>query len=355
MNREGVGMMVVWIFVMIAGGLIITLFVVFTMGIDSTARQGLSLQALQQVDSILVTQQAATDTFTVINIPPEPITMTCDPVQGGYISEMRIGGLAENHEYRLVVGRSMNTEQLITFTRRAMIPFNIGNIVYLTNDQEALLVTGADALESQIDAFINHFPPPVQDLIYTQTNPNLDASQLQTVRSVRFRIGGPDLSENPVFSYPRKPQAALYIEVVAESPQELLERGYVRFHTYEDGTPGKKYYYSGTPMLLAYIWAGEEQAAECHAQKIATRIRSAASLHAERVEVLRQEAIARTEDSDISDACTDRYQPAQIRALKEAAQVEESGDVFADLPQAVLRVRQQNHNLVAGVRCATIY
>lgn len=346
------GMIFVWVFVLIAGGLFITLFFFLSTSIGDNAKAGLAFDALQQVETILATQQASTDTYAPIPIPHEQLILTCESIRTGgvvtdVISELRIGGIPQDHEYRLLVGRSMETDNLLVFSKQAMLPFAIGNILYVSNEQEILLLS-TDTLQPDVYEFREYLPQPIRDRAPTTSSANYDAAT-STVRSVFFsETGATNSPANINFNRPRTAENGIYIEVVGEDP---LTEGYVRYWRYQGNElfapESGRFYYSGLPMLLAYIWMGDEAHALCFSHKLSTRLMHITDIHIERFGLLSQH-------TDTTPTCEARYVTPWLINLKDAAQLTQT-DIFEDLPGAVNRVRLQNEALTRGDRCALIY
>ena len=353
MNRKAIGMMVVWIFIMIAGGLILLLFFFIGDAQAESARTGLSLQALQRLEAILVTQQASDNTYAQLPIPREQIQFTCDYFSNpqGITSEIRIGGLPREKPYDLIVGRDMMTDELLVFSYRAMVPFSIGNILYVSNEQEALILRGV-GYDNQIENLLQLLPAPIAAQTYTGENAGggVNAANLQNTRVVTFSGSAP--SGNPTQSSGIvSPQDAVFIHVQSS---RILDQGTVRFWRPVQNDWSRGYTYSGMPMLMAYIWMGDDNRASCFSYKFSRKLHNAAELQAQRISTIRFEAQQRAEGG-AHDACVDRYSPVQIENLRDAATMTSPGAVFDGLPNAANLVRLQNEQLLRGNRCATIY
>ena len=347
MNKQGIGMMVVWIFILIAGGLILALFFFIGEAQTQSARDELSVQALQRLESIIATQQASDNTFATISVPREQILFTCDYFDSppGITSELRIGGIPREKPYALIAAQDMITDEIIVFSHRAMMPFSVGNILMISHDQEALVIDGLTDL--QLDSLKQWLPPPIIDNALHTAPTNLDASRLQTVRAVRFSTSAP--SGDPTTDFGLiSPQDALFIHVQMDP---FLQQGIVRYWTGTDWS--RRFHYYGTPMLLAYIWLGDEGRADCFAYKMAQRVRTLAELHVQRLALIRNEAVAAADEQE--DACVPRYLVTRLEALGEAATMGPSLNRLAHLPEAAERVRVQNEQLLRGDRCASIY
>ena len=348
MNKQAVAMMVVWIFILVAGGLILALFFFIGDAQAQSARDEISLKAMQRLESIIATQQASDNTFAVIDVPREQILFTCEYFDSpeGVNSELRIGGVPREKTHALIAGRDMLTDELIVFSHRAMVPFSAGNILMIGHDQEALVIDGLS--DDQLDSFKQWLPPPIAENMVYDITASLDASQLQTVRAVRFEQNHPGTTDPTISFGLTSPQDALFIHVEMDP---FLQQGIVRYWTGTVWSRGFHYY--GTPMLLAYIWLGDEGRADCFAYKIAQRISTLAELHAQRIAIIRQDL--QDAAAQRQSACVPRYFLTHLEALRDDLAFQSGYDRLHLLSDLAENVRVQNERLIREDRCATIY
>lgn len=354
--RKGISQLIVWAFVIFAGGMMLLLFVLLANAQAEAGQQKLEALALQEVDTILATQQAASDTATTVPVPGAAIELTCEVIDGFVLSELRVGGSRSGLTNDLLAGKSLQTDRLTLFSKELRLPFDIGNLLMLTSAQEILIISHDDMTDWEdptgtAEAFKNEFPDELQESIFYLAEQDMAGTQYDTVRIVHFG----DISELTVT--PNTLEADI-IHVTAGDGVNYLDHGTVKFYRNTptgpvESPPGQEPLIYSTPeMLIGYVWQADHAAAECLEAKINKKLNRHADLHIKRISLLQNQY---SEPERNNRACFLRLTTTNLQSLRQADLIEPGELTSADLKAMTERVKNQNEQLVTGVRCATIY
>lgn len=347
MERRGIGMIVVWIFVVIAGSMILLLFFLIATSQVQLGKEKLETQAMQQVASVLATQAAADGTHTTVPIPDSSIRMTCTLIGDAYLSQIAIGGKSQNLDHALVAGRDMETGQLTLFTKELWLPYQVGSVLLVSNPQEALVVWDYSENEEAQRTFDDMLPPTVTRHIQADSL-SLNAGSHQNTRVV---IVQPPDTGDARFVISGLEQANLM--VVRPDGTDWLASGRIEFYEKRSSDPaplqqGTALRYASPEMLLAYVWQGDIDRAKCLESKIAQAAARATDVHIGRMERLAQHALANGDTQ-----CAAMYTTGQLQEYSDAITL----TTHAEIPDwsAMANVRTRNEQLLRGSSCATIY
>ncbi len=368
MNKKAITTLIAWIFIMIAGAMLLLMFALIATDRAKAVEEELAVKALDRLRTILTTQQATSDVSAVIPVPDREIVFTCyiDNNNNNFIvSDIRIGGIPEPTRREMFVGDDFSSPQLFVFSKQLSLPYDIGSVLFLSGESEILYLDKS-------------YNPPMtrDDDIYQRISDNLpegyriaiksdysnsdipDSINYDNARYVIFTHNDDDI--NYVFSGKLKRKAGWSIIQVYSSSSDPFEQGKIYFYTC-DGTQNTcarsdPVPYVGLPMMLSYIWQGNYEKAKCQEQKIKNEYQRITSLQLARFEKL---YAAYTEYYNAEDdtfdpryeACRELYVPAKLAAAKSASE-----DGFDNnFLLAINDVELKNEQLIRGVRCATIY
>lgn len=114
-----------WIFVMIAGGLILFFFTTIISGQKATSEKKLNTDLVNQFELIFAGQGVATGTKNQIDLPSVPLQFGC--------SDYAIGEQAKTLGNAVVFSPTViESKKMLTSTLAWQVPFKVSNFVYLT-------------------------------------------------------------------------------------------------------------------------------------------------------------------------------------------------------------------------------
>lgn len=207
-NRRGVvEVQFNWIFVLIAGGIILFFFINLSMRQKEVSTRRLSGELLQDLELIITGQSVSVGRTTVLDLPPVEIGLTCD----SYTILQQASSMRNSIVFGppLLIG-----PKLIAWTQDLRAPFRVTNFVYLTSSGakyyllydsglEELAADLRDALPLELDVTI----APLSDA------DTLSPENRPLVRFV-YLLGGPSTIEVPAqFRDLDNPTSALTIAI----------------------------------------------------------------------------------------------------------------------------------------------
>lgn len=340
MNNKAISAVFSWIFILIAGALIITVFTIIATQTTTGASERAQLQALQNVNTILHTQQTTGDVETNVNIPHSNLQITCEAIRDNneiaLINQLQIGGFTQSLENQLIVGRNQETNRLNLFSKKLRLPFEVGTVLYVSSFEEELFIQGEERLQREFNEILPRN-------INNQTGEiptNLATRNTQNKRVVYLGGNPPTPTTTPGVTY-------MHVQP-NNNDVRVEEHGTIRY--YENNQWSQSYTYVGETMLLAYIWQADTTRADCLQHQLAQRLQAQISLQLTRVGLLRQ-AYERT-------TCAGKINRAPLDDLNRAIKPD-SGEAplydFSDLYDAIERLERHNRQIDVGERCATIY
>lgn len=314
----------------------------------------LALESLRQVQTILNTQQASTDTYSIVPIPGGELRHECSVGDGLLQSQINIEGYAADMQHALVAGRDMNVNVLTLFSKQVRAPYPIGNVLLVSSPREGFRADysglPAPVREAVRQEFEMLLPEPIR-------NGPSGGEGYDTNRDVRF-VTSFSSSGAPAGNTRR-------IEILYRSGENVFEKGTVRLWEYNrQGNPTgthKDYEYVGEGMLLAYIWQADVTRANCMQYKLMARLAQISELHANRIQDIAGVYGVPDENGNTNQQCLARLRPTQVRALQTYAEgirdnlLAGSSVSTGQLEQLTKDVEDKNEQLLRGVRCASIY
>ncbi|MBW2988200.1 hypothetical protein DRJ48_01735, partial [Candidatus Woesearchaeota archaeon] len=130
MNRNGaVEIQFNWIFVLVAGALIIAMVTGFALRWIKTSERSEAVEALSNIDTIITATGVVEGETKVVSLPDFSLRYDCNEL--GY-SGVSVGGLRVAN---LFSPPELKGNSLVMWTRAWFVPFYVGNFVYITTPQ----------------------------------------------------------------------------------------------------------------------------------------------------------------------------------------------------------------------------
>ena len=343
---------------MIAGALIISLFFLIANNQAQASQDRLAANALQQVNTILSTQATSFDTSTRVPIPNDEIRIVCEAFRNNnqitLLSQLEIGGFSRVLENDLIVGRDIQANQLILFSKDWRAPYRAGNVLHVSSDNELLVLKDVDSLAQSFEALQEAFPDAINQQEYT-TGTTIDARGYSRVRVVALTDQSAPLNAASIFNgvIQDHPQAHfILVKMDTSVSNDVLATGEVYYYPRSDSRIGP-YRYTGEAMLTGLIWQASPQEADCLQHKLSVELARQTTLQLARV----QELITAYSDAG-NQACESLLGPGRLVELRDEATrlTSATQPLYAfDIYNQAQEVTNQNERLLRGERCATIY
>jgi len=134
-----------WIFVLIAGGIILLFFIMIISSGKTTADNKMSVSMINSLDAIFSGSKASSNTVSIISAPPNTeLEFVCDAESGE--SEVALSGsiASRRNAHKILFSKEkVSGRQYVIFTRSINLPFKIDNALYVTDLNTKYVVVGS--------------------------------------------------------------------------------------------------------------------------------------------------------------------------------------------------------------------
>lgn len=137
-----------WVFVLIAGAIILAFFVSLTLWYKMQQETKLEGVLVTRLQALFSTSQESPRTAKPLQLPDYRLAFTCDPsacTDYSCASEFSSGGISQPTETDVVfTSHLLSGTQLVTWALPWEVPFPIMNFLYLTNDRQRFVLVYDD-------------------------------------------------------------------------------------------------------------------------------------------------------------------------------------------------------------------
>jgi len=194
MNSKGITPQVLnWIFVLIAGGIILLFFFRVILIQTEIATREVTAEVTKGMEAVLVGRGTATGTDVEIKIPDKTFTFECEepcnPFTGCQSFLQVEGGSAIDTRTQPIFNtRKMEANKMYAFVRPWSIPFSVTNFLYLAHPQEKIIFDCTVGDVSKCNSVYNLIPQRIKDRKIVVNAP--EESNAKYVEHVKFVTGG---------------------------------------------------------------------------------------------------------------------------------------------------------------------
>src|SRR3989338_5974677 len=153
-----------WIFILVAGTVILLFFGTIIMKQRAAAEEKLSASLLTDLDSIITGSMVSKNAFNFISIPKKEINfMDCDFYYIGKKNEENAKLKRDIKEKIIFAPDLIKGTRLTIWTLPWEIPYRVTNFLYLTSPEVRYIIvySGSDAFAKEIENFL----PPAKTII----------------------------------------------------------------------------------------------------------------------------------------------------------------------------------------------
>lgn len=338
-KRGMIGQQVNWIYVMIAGSLILIFFTSIVYKQKQAAEQAAAEESLKAVEALTMQPPRSSQLMHISNID---IRASC----ASGITTLRIGKASPLKTNLPVFSPSqMKSNEIIAMTDEWLMPFKVANFVYMTaNDTRYIILYDKESenSESLAQDIYKELPEQANKELLEKTRKTADTNTRRTVIVAA-------LTEPVSQGWMRQSQGKSATAIRITPDESKAETGTITYYTYNKATNAftqpATTGYTGRAMMTAAIYAENKAMLECTMTKAYQRLQATASVYMIRTEKL-QEAVQK---SELPGICSDKYSTETIEQLKTTATREP--EAIYELKQAL---EQQNRQALLA-SCPTIY
>lgn len=253
-----------WIFVLIAGAIILIFLVTLINGIKSSGIKKIDVGVLQNMDAVLRTAQESSinseETFRIIEMYGTPVKMICDIDD---ISSINIKGSEKSTEGLIVFSKSDLKGNIYAWTVNWNTPMLVGSFLLLTDERTQYVFVGDS---SEIIELYNSFPLNKTKKYISSAN-GFSCSGFDNCRLIFYRTA-PD-------SLPGKSSA-----VIINPDSDILEDPLNSYGTilFKEGLTTKTSYFLKKESIYGAIFSEDKEYYECTMRKALKRLRFATSI-----------------------------------------------------------------------------
>ena len=344
-KKGAIGEQINWIYVMIAGGLIILFFVGLVYKQKEAADRNAAQDSINAIDE-LTTQPPQSS--QIVKIPNLKLRIECQEQGLSESNILRIGDISLQ-ENEVIFGEEVNRNELTAMTQEWSVPFKVTNLIYLTgSDTRYIILASKPQYESLAQELFYQLPDSLNKKLYKATD-TIDETPERRIVIARIGPTSSDINSDPTiiaidFS---KYSDAMALDIKPNPAN--TEYGQVEFYYYDKPsgfqTP-QTASYSGINMLIGAIYSPGIDAYQCNLKKAYQKLAHVSKLYAEKANILKTEA-GKT-PRQLPESCTiAMYDLTKINKLSHTTI---SDDILTD-KQAV---EEQNRALLRAA-CPTIY
>ncbi len=337
-----------WIFILIAGGVLLIFFVGIITSANKASDTQLSADVLQHLDTVLKNAVQASSTgseaFRQIALPATSLILTCS----GEYSSLRVGreGLEQPLPEMVVFSPStLEGDRLYTWTRNFDLPFRTQSFLYMATGDTLFVFLGTneqgyDPIRGLFDAFPQNYSARYLAGGAATVPDNLPIFEgYDAVKFISINYDHPEAINLPGLKH------ATYINIVPDG-DTLAAYGTVEFYTYTGARmqPAGEAPYIGESLLYGALFSEDLESYNCNLDKAFARAERVATIIFNRVQRLDQEA---TPDCRplyvLPESIGEEYLPA--------LQSKDMALLYSDST----RLQRYNQDLTRGAGCPLIY
>ncbi|MBI2133205.1 hypothetical protein HYU11_00835 [Candidatus Woesearchaeota archaeon] len=320
MKKKGMlGEQVNWIYVLIAGSVIIAFFATIGIRQKNEMEKSRAEEELKTIDELMFQPSRSSQ---LVRLPGIDLKVNCDSGK----TYIKIGQTSPLEPTEPVFSpKSIKSNEIIAMTNEWNVPFKASNFIYLTANDTRYVVLYNDADTRNVaEQIYRELPEQSNKAIQDASRP------IQTKNANRVVVIGAGIQ--PAAPQPR-PKELIQIQVIPETSD--LEEGKIIFQ------PNNEIQYTGKAMMVAAIYSGNKKDFECSMMKAYQRMNSVSAIYS-----IKAEQLAKTFEND--EKCKDKYGIAQIDKLKK------QNIGIEELKEAKAALDQQNRDALLQ-SCPTIY
>ncbi|MFH1174706.1 MAG: hypothetical protein V1725_06225 [archaeon] len=337
-----------WIFVIIAGGVILFFFLSLISKQKATSDESINQDVLRRLDTILISTEQGYQTYKELHLVKTQLTFTCEDTSPslttqGIISNLQIGSFSVDTPTQILfTPPSLNTDTFQLWTDTWDQPFRVLPFLYVTAPEVSFYIVETTPPDRSQEIY-ELLPANVSKKLITAADINYLPNKNDQYSVVIFLDAAVNLAD-PLYT-----PSQLKGDVRAVKVESTGDAGEVTFYKksfvgnfFENGTLP----FIGNEMLLGSIVAADAQAYACNVKKALVRYKTITELHLARVINLS----GMTDPTCIGPLTAGRR---TLESMNTTLNFTTSAFQMLDLCSTDLQT--SNEDLVRGRRCPLIY
>ncbi len=326
-----------WIFILVAGFVILILAVYFIRQQITSSTQELHMKIGSDIEAVFKDSFTNRNTWKEVKTPEVPIKFVCE----GNISTMTVGDSPVSIDMKNYITFSeekLTGTKLITLTRDWRLPFRTTPLIYITNGNTMYHFINQNTQTSKVKELL-----PNGSLIKTHDSIN-DLNKLENYENHRFILF--DKEPSGYLNNVRGNKVSA-INIVP-SGNEVMKRGEVTYYSYSRGEFSERNtsYYYGEDLLRATVLSGSAETYECNMQKALSKLKLMLEISITRVERLEENSPRN---------CVSIYIVIQDSLNKMLESVGMSESFFETVEAEIPELKENNQDLQRSKGCPLIY
>ncbi len=274
--KKGFELQFHWIFVLVAGALILAFFFTAANKQREISQQRLQLTLATEMENIFTGAIMSRGTAQRLPIPPQGIEFSCTE---GCACEFRIENAARQFgDKAMFAPEFLDDKDIVVWALELKLPYRVTNFLYLTNPNiKYYFVHKSDSVSQLLlQQITKNMPPFIEYENITIGNlPNLESEDYQHTKFVFLDIDPVNIDSSfDEFSAIKADQSGIAF-------YEQSGTGFTRT---------KYLSYIGLPSIYAAVFAQDDIMYECGLRNAFRKLSYISSLYAERAKVLQQSA-----------------------------------------------------------------
>lgn len=325
-----------WVFILIAGAIILSFFVGAAVWYKNIQEQKITSKIVVDLDSLLKTAQESPRTARTTTIPDVTLSFTCslDCNEYGCASDFSGGGISRATETEIIFAHyTLSGTQLITWALEWDMPFKIANFLYVTSDTIRYIIIYDDehsALAYAVNSLLSENSYLTKETIKITDDFSITNKNDAYVRIISFAEDLPRQTIEDAFG------TGNTWDIITVTGSE--DRGTV---IYNDGEVS----YTGLPLLIGALFSPNKEFYLCNLQKAILQADIVSDVYATRTAALYDSFSAHKE------YCTYYYDETIQEAIKEIPHALENNEDVTEYAE----ILEQANNYAVMKGCPRLY
>ncbi len=340
MKKKGmIGEQVNWIYVLIAGSLILAFFATMAIRQKGEADRNQARESLKAIDELMFQPPRSSQ---LVHFPNIELSVSCDETG---ITSLKIGKEQPIKPIEPVFApTSINSNEIIAMTNEWNIPFKASNFVYLTANDTRYIIIYNDAVSRIIAEQISkEIPEQANKAVQEDTKPLVNTNSRRTVligAGIRPNTGGLPKEKTSVI------QINPTVNMEKNPPTVELEEGSIIFIENGGNQMTITYPYTGKAMMLGAIFSANRKSFDCSMKRAYEKAAMVSTIYSIKASRL---AAAQIE----MPRCRDKYSREKIDEIT-SLNPNEVAESTAKLKELKKEIDEQNRKALLD-SCPVIY
>ena len=354
-----------WIFILIAGAIILTFFVSIVIKQKDISEQNIAGKAIGGLDQIFTAAGVTEDTLNKIDIPKIEMEFICSDDYSEY--SIRKTGLNRNLQTEIVFSPDLvKGDSILIWTLPWSMPFKVDNFMMVTSPEIRYVVLYDDDEYKAISIF-DDLPDDVTKEMYSILNSNLDFLESKDNYKIKLIF----VTENEIINqklpdWMDKEDVSIvriadgYVQFYNKNPDLILNSSFQKDYFYVINEHDKALLFSEdekNPMVYAAIFAENSEMYRCSIRKAYKRLELISNVYTERINYLQDFYQSLSSHVSLPSCTADFYEPRFYNSLESNARqcsINPAEFCFEQIRDQAFAVKD-NNLLLTQKGCPLIY